>query len=86
MTSFVIWLIVGGLIGWLASVVTKDATGQRVLFNVIVGATGAFLGSVVMGNGIAASPDYSLASFMATCAGSALSAGIVSLFRKGALP
>jgi uncharacterized membrane protein YeaQ/YmgE (transglycosylase-associated protein family) len=83
MTSFTIWLIVGGIVGWLASIVMHTDRQQGVLLNIIVGAVGAFLGSVVMGKGTAVAPDYSLASLAATFAGAVVLLAAVNLIRRG---
>ena len=42
--NFLIWLVVGGIIGWVASMVMKTDAQQGVFLNVIVGIVGAFLG------------------------------------------
>ena len=42
--NFLIWLAVGGIIGWVASMVMKTDAQQGVFLNVIVGIVGAFLG------------------------------------------
>ena len=44
MLSFIIWLIVGGIIGWLASLIMKTDAQQGILLNVVVGIIGAFIG------------------------------------------
>ena len=40
--NFVIWLIVGGIIGWLASIVMKRPEGM--ILNIVVGIVGSMLG------------------------------------------
>ena len=42
--NFIIWLIVGGVIGWLASIVMKTNGQQGIILNVVVGIVGALLG------------------------------------------
>ena len=42
--GLIIWLIVGGIIGWLASLIMKTDGQQGILLNVIVGIVGAFIG------------------------------------------
>ena len=42
--NFIIWLIIGGLIGWVASIVMKTNGQQGIVLNVIVGIVGAVLG------------------------------------------
>jgi uncharacterized membrane protein YeaQ/YmgE (transglycosylase-associated protein family) len=83
MTSFIIWLVVGGLIGWLASIVMRTDKQQGVLLNIVVGAVGAFAGSVVMGRGTAVAPDYSLLSLATSLAGSIVLLAVVNLIRRG---
>jgi uncharacterized membrane protein YeaQ/YmgE (transglycosylase-associated protein family) len=83
MTSFTIWIIVGGILGWLASIVMRTDRQQGVLLNIIVGAVGAFLGSLVMGKGTVMAPDYSLASLAATFAGAVVLLAAVNLIRRG---
>ena len=47
--NFIIWLIVGGIIGWLASMIMRTDGQQGIILNVIVGIVGSFLGGC--GNG-----------------------------------
>src|SRR6266702_4291734 len=42
--NFILWLIVGGIVGWLASLIMKTDAQQGILLNVIVGIVGAFVG------------------------------------------
>ena len=42
--NFIIWLVVGGLIGWIASMIMKTDAQQGVILNVVVGIVGALLG------------------------------------------
>lgn len=42
--DFLIWLMVGGLIGWITSMVTNTQAEQGILLNVVIGAIGALLG------------------------------------------
>ena len=44
MLDFIVWLIVGGIIGWLASLIMKTDAQQGILLNVVVGIIGAFIG------------------------------------------
>lgn len=49
LTQFVVFLVVGGLAGWVAGVVVRGG-GQGVLVNVVVGILGAFLGGWILGS------------------------------------
>ena len=42
--NIIIWLIVGGIVGWLASLIMKTDAQQGIILNVVVGIVGAFLG------------------------------------------
>lgn len=42
--NFIVWLVVGGLIGWVASMVVRPSGRQGILLNVVVGIVGAMLG------------------------------------------
>lgn len=49
MINFIVFLIIGGLIGWVASKVMGTDPQQGILMNIIVGIIGAFLGGVIFG-------------------------------------
>ena len=42
--NFIIWIVIGGLIGWAASIVMKTDAQQGVVLNVVVGIVGALVG------------------------------------------
>jgi uncharacterized membrane protein YeaQ/YmgE (transglycosylase-associated protein family) len=42
--NLIIWLIVGGVIGWLASIVMKTNAQMGLIANVVVGVIGAAIG------------------------------------------
>ena len=46
--NFIVWLIVGGLIGWIASMIMGTNEQQGMLLNIIVGIVGAFLGGLLL--------------------------------------
>jgi uncharacterized membrane protein YeaQ/YmgE (transglycosylase-associated protein family) len=43
MINFIIWIIVGGFIGWLASIIMKTNNRQGMITDIIVGIVGAFV-------------------------------------------
>jgi uncharacterized membrane protein YeaQ/YmgE (transglycosylase-associated protein family) len=47
MINFVLWLLFGGLVGWLASLVMRTDAQQGVVLNIIVGIVGAFVGGLI---------------------------------------
>ena len=46
--SFILWLIVGGLLGWVASMIMGTNDTQGKLLNIVVGIVGAFLGGLLL--------------------------------------
>lgn len=46
--NFLIWLVVGGLIGWLASKSMNTDAQQGVMLNIVVGIVGAFIGGMLI--------------------------------------
>ena len=47
--GIIIWLIIGGIVGWLASLIMRRDAQQGILLNIVVGIVGAWLGGVVAG-------------------------------------
>ena len=85
--NFIIWLIVGGLIGWVASMIMKRDAQQGILMNVIVGIVGSFLGGFLiaplLGSGTANSGDFSIMGLLASLIGAVILLAIVNLFTRG---
>ena len=85
--NFIIWLVVGGLIGWIASMIMRTDAQQGMLLNVVVGIVGAMLGgwliSPLLGQGNINSGDFSLGGLVVSLVGAVLLLAIVNLFRRG---
>jgi uncharacterized membrane protein YeaQ/YmgE (transglycosylase-associated protein family) len=79
------WLLVGGLIGRLASMVTKTDAKQGIILNVMVGIVGAVLGgwliSPLIGVGTINQNNVSLPALLVSFAAALLA--IVNLLRRG---
>ena len=87
MINFIIWLIVGGLIGWVASMIMRTDAQQGMLLNIIVGIIGAFLGGFLLaplfGTGTINQNDFSLSGLLVSLLGAIILLAIVNLFRRG---
>ena len=85
--SFIIWLIVGGIIGWLASMIMKTDAQQGVILNIVVGIVGSFLGGFfiapLLGTGTVNSGDFSIMGLLASLIGAIILLAIVNLFTRG---
>ena len=66
-TAFIVWLIIGGIIGWLASMIMKTDAQQGILLNIVVGIVGSFIGGwlIALGTGLPAEDDAVDAAAMA---------------------
>lgn len=85
--NLLIWLVVGGLLGWLASKIMNTDAQQGVLLNVVVGIIGALLGgwllSPLFGTGTINQNDFSLSGLLVSLLGAIILLAIVNLFRRG---
>ena len=85
MINFIVWLIVGAIIGWVAS----QLMGQRegLLLNIIVGIVGAFLAGLVLtpllGIGTINSGNFSLPALLVSLVGAIALLAVVGIFRRG---
>jgi uncharacterized membrane protein YeaQ/YmgE (transglycosylase-associated protein family) len=87
MMNFIIWLIVGGFIGWVASMIMRTNAEQGALLNIIVGIIGAMLGgwliSPLVGAGTINQSDFSLGGLLVSLVGAIILLAVVNLFRRG---
>ena len=88
MMGIIIWLIVGGIIGWLASIIMKRDGQQGILLNIVVGIVGAFLGGWLggvlgIGSGTINSGSFSLGGLVLSLVGAVVLLAIVNLLRRG---
>jgi uncharacterized membrane protein YeaQ/YmgE (transglycosylase-associated protein family) len=82
-----IWLIVGGVIGWLASIAMKTNGQQGLILNVVVGIVGAMIAGYVIspmvGIGTINQNNFSAPSLLVSFGGAVVLLAIVNLFRRG---
>lgn len=85
--SFLIWIIIGGILGWLASMVMKTDAQQGIILNIIVGIVGALLGGWLLaplfGTGTINQDDFSIGSLLVSFLGAIILLAIVNFFRRG---
>jgi len=87
MINFIIWLVVGGVIGWVASLLMRTDAQQGVFLNIVVGIIGAALGgwliSPLVGAGTINQGSFSLGSLLVSLLGAVVLLAIVNLVRRG---
>ena len=86
MINFIIWLIIGGVIGWLASIVMRTDAQQGVFLNIVVGVVGSFIGGLVLRSmGKINNNDFSISALIAAFVGACILLAIVNLIRRGSV-
>jgi uncharacterized membrane protein YeaQ/YmgE (transglycosylase-associated protein family) len=89
MLNFIIWIIVGGVIGWLASLIMRTDAQQGTLLNIIVGIVGAFLAGLILtplfGVSTINAGNFSLPALLISLLGALILLAIVNLFRRGSV-
>ncbi|MYN06642.1 GlsB/YeaQ/YmgE family stress response membrane protein [Pseudoduganella aquatica] len=87
--NFIIWIVIGGIIGWLASMVMKTDAQQGIFLNMVVGIVGALLGGWLLapmfGSGTINADDFSALSLLVSFLGAVILLGIVNLIFRGRL-
>ncbi|MBC7500133.1 MAG: GlsB/YeaQ/YmgE family stress response membrane protein [Herminiimonas sp.] len=85
--NFIIWIVVGGILGWLASMVMKTDAQQGMILNVVVGIVGALLGGWLLaplfGTGTINQNDFSISSLLVSFLGAVVLLAVVNLLRRG---
>jgi uncharacterized membrane protein YeaQ/YmgE (transglycosylase-associated protein family) len=85
MIGLLVWLVVGGIVGWLASMVMRTDAQQGVLLNIVVGIVGAFIGGLIFSRGDINEAPLSVTAFLVSLVGAVILLGVVNLFRRGSL-
>jgi uncharacterized membrane protein YeaQ/YmgE (transglycosylase-associated protein family) len=85
MLNFIIWIIVGGVIGWVAGLIMHS--NQGVLLDIIVGIVGAFLAGLILsplfGVNTINQGNFSLPALVVSLLGAVILLAVVNLFRRG---
>ena len=85
MIGIIVWLVVGGVVGWLASMIMRTDAQQGVLLNIVVGIVGAFIGGMIFNRGDINDAPLNLTAFLVSLVGAVVLLAIVNLFRRGSL-
>jgi len=83
--GFIMWLIVGGVVGWLASLIMRTDAQQGIILNIVVGIVGAFIASLFVNHGTINNSPLTVTSFLVSLVGAIVLLAIVNLVRRGAV-
>ena len=85
--GIIIWLVIGGIIGWLASMAMKTDKQQGIILNVVVGIVGAMIGGLLiaplLGSGTINRMDYSMPGLLASFLGACILLALVNMVNRG---
>ena len=83
--GWIIALIVGGIAGWLASLVMNRDASMGIFWNIVVGCVGSVVGNLIANQfGIAGSvQEFSLTGLIVAVVGAIVLLGIVNLIQRG---
>jgi len=83
--NLLLWIIIGGILGWIASRMMGTDDQQGVLLNIVVGVVGAFVAglllSPLLGVGTINQSDFSLPSMLISLLGAVILLALVNAFR-----
>ena len=87
--NLIILLVVGGILGWLASLIMKTDGQQGIILNVVVGIVGAliagFLLNPLIGGGNIMQGDLSISAILVSLLGAVVLLAVVNLFGRGSV-
>lgn len=87
--GIIIWLIMGGIVGWIASMIMGTNGRQGIILNVVVGIVGAVLGGWLVGPLIGAgsiNDGITIMSFVVSLIGAVILLAIIGLFQRSFSP
>ena len=86
MINLIAWLVVGGILGWVASMIMRTDAQQGVGLNIVVGIVGALIGGWLIGPLLCApsinSGEISFASLLVSFLGAVILLAIVNLISR----
>jgi uncharacterized membrane protein YeaQ/YmgE (transglycosylase-associated protein family) len=83
MVGLIVWLVVGGVCGWLASMVMRTNGQQGIILNIVVGIIGSVIASWIFGGGI--NQIITITTFIYSLIGAIILLAIVNLVRRGSV-
>jgi len=85
MINLILWLVSGGLIGWMASLIMPAGDEQGTFLNILVGIIGAAIAGLLFGASTINQANFSLPALVVSLLGAMLILAIINLFSRRAL-
>ena len=83
--GIIVWLIVGGIVGWLASLIMRTDGQQGIILNIVVGVVGSVIANLLLNReGINGDP-MDLTAILWSLLGAVILLAVVNLVRRGSV-
>ncbi|WP_157220044.1 GlsB/YeaQ/YmgE family stress response membrane protein [Flavisphingomonas formosensis] len=76
-------LVIGGVIGWLASIVMRTNAQQGIFLDIVVGIAGALLGGLLFGGSGLIDAPLNLTALLTAFVGAIILLAVINLVRRG---
>ena len=87
--TLILILAIGGLIGWLASILMRTDAQQGIVLNVVVGIVGSLIAGVLVTPLIGGAPitsgSFDLISLVSSFFGAVILLAVINLLRRGSV-
>lgn len=82
-SNIIVWVILGGLSGWIASKITNKDSQMGIGMNILIGIIGAFIGGwLVSIFGLGPATGLNIWSFLVSILGAVILIKLISLFKQ----
>lgn len=85
MINLILWLLLGALVGWLASIVMRTDAQQGPILNIVVGIIGALIGGFLFGGPTLNTNNFSLQGIFLAFIGAVILLAVVNLVQRGSI-
>jgi uncharacterized membrane protein YeaQ/YmgE (transglycosylase-associated protein family) len=87
MFGFIWFIVMGGLIGWVASMIMKRDAQMGYFWNIVVGIMGSFIGNsmfaFILGNGTIGGWPPDIMGIVSALIGAVVLLGAINFFQRG---
>lgn len=83
--GLILWLVIGGVVGWLASIIMRTDAQQGIILNIVVGIVGAFIAGLIFSGGSLNNQPLTIYTFLTSLLGAVILLAIVNLVRRGSV-